>query len=464
MSHCFNPECLSVNPDNSDKCDRCGMNLRLQQRYRAIKILGQGGFGRTFLAIDEKNPSNPTCVVKQFFPQAQGTPNLQRAALLFEQEAVRLDELGEHPQIPNFFNHFTEGDRQYLVQEFIDGKDLAIILIQEGAFSETKVKDLLWKVLPVLDYIHRRNVIHRDIKPTNLIRRQDGKYVLVDFGAAKYVSSSGFLITGTTIGSAGYAAPEQVMGKAQPGSDIYSLGVTCAHLLTQVAPFELFDISENDWVWREYLPNPISDRLGKLLDKMLVQATKKRYQSAANVLRDLSKLSETRPNSPAIACTYLEALLAVEEWEAADRETVNLMLRATHREREGWLRALDVRCFPSGILSEIDRLWLEYSHGHFGLSVQAEIYHGLGGTKTYDRAIWEQFGDRVGWRRNRSWLRYNDLLFNLHFPVGHLETNTARGHLPAAYVFNCVDVGVELLDRVATCNARLELEKLRNKS
>ncbi len=187
MSQCLNPDCLNQNPPNTNFCQKCGSKLLLAERYRAVKIIGQGGFGRTFKAVDEFKPSQPFCVIKQFFPQAQGTQNLEKAAELFAQEAVRLESLGTHPQIPELLAFFTQDNRQYLIQEFIDGKNLQQELETVGAFNETQIWELLNDLLPVLEFIHSQQVIHRDIKPENIIRRPDysqkkGELVLVDFG------------------------------------------------------------------------------------------------------------------------------------------------------------------------------------------------------------------------------------------------------------------------------------------
>lgn len=286
LSYCVNPACLHPENQRDATCYSCGSNLLLQGRFRAIKPIGQGGFGKTFLAVDEAEPSQPYCVIKQFFPQ-QGLNKTQAA--LFNQEVDRLKSLGEHPQIPKLIAYF-EQQHQYIVQEFIDGRNLAEELAQEGAFKETEIRQLLNELLPILQFVHEQQVIHRDIKPENIIRRKgDNSLVLVDFGAAKHTQTN-LGKTGTIIGSAAYAAPEQVRGKAVFASDIYSLGVTCIHLLTQVPPFDLFDGSEDTWAWRHYLPpkTPISQELGKVLDKMLQSATKQRYQSADEVFKDLN--------------------------------------------------------------------------------------------------------------------------------------------------------------------------------
>lgn len=302
MSYCLNPDCQSTtnNPTGAKFCQTCGSKLLLQERYRTLKLIGQGGFGRTFLAVDESQSSKPCCVIKQFFPQAQGITNTQKATELFQQEAVRLEELGKHPQIPQFLAHFEQDNHQYLVQEFIDGSNLAQILETEHSFSETQIRDLLNSLLPVIQFIHDRNVIHRDIKPENIIRRNDGQLILVDFGAAKYATGTALVRTGTVIGSAGYAAPEQAGGKAVFCSDLYSLGVTCLHLLTQTEPFDLYSFSEATWIWRDYLRRPVSQQLSYVLNNMVEMATSRRYQSATEVLHDLNCSPDFNTETPRV--------------------------------------------------------------------------------------------------------------------------------------------------------------------
>ncbi|MBD2125718.1 serine/threonine protein kinase [Microcoleus sp. ZQ-A2] len=302
MSYCLNPDCARAtsNPIGAKFCQSCGSKLLLQGRYRALQLIGQGGFGRTFLAVDEDQPAKPRCVIKQFFPQAQSLANRQKAAELFEQEAVRLEELGKHPQIPELIAHFEQDNRQYLVQEFIEGENLSQVLKAEGILSERQIRDLLHSLLPVVEFIHTHNVIHRDIKPENIIRRDDGQLLLVDFGAAKYTTKTALARTGTVIGSAGYAAPEQAGGKAVFSSDLYSLGVTCLHLLTQTEPFDLYSFSEATWMWRNYLSRPVSRRLGRILDKMVEMATSRRFQSAVEVLDALNSPVYPRTRTPRV--------------------------------------------------------------------------------------------------------------------------------------------------------------------
>jgi serine/threonine protein kinase len=202
MTHicCLNPACYNPqSPDGIKFCVNCGVPLViLRNRYRPIKPLGGGGFGKTYLAEDI-DKLNQKCVIKQFAPQVQGTGALQKATELFEQEARRLEQLGEHPQIPTLLAYFQADGRLYLVQQFIDGQDLLKELQQQGNFSEEKIRELLGDLLEILKIVHQEKVIHRDIKPENIIRRrlansplnQGGKkadLVLIDFGASKQVT------------------------------------------------------------------------------------------------------------------------------------------------------------------------------------------------------------------------------------------------------------------------------------
>lgn len=289
MTYCLHPQCAKPRNQSGAKfCQHCGVKLLLREHYRALEPIGQGGFGKTFLAVDEDRLKT-RCVIKQFLPQEQGTKNAEKAAELFHREAVRLDELGQHSQIPALLSHFEQDGFQYLVQEFIDGDNLAGELANYGCFNEAKIRDLLLDLVPLLEFVHAKGVIHRDIKPENIIRRhQDKRLVLVDFGAAKVWSATALVERGTIIGSPEYMAPEQLDSRATFASDIYSLGVTCLHLLTQMSPFELRDNQQDCWVWRDYLPQPISEQMAEILDKMVARATNQRYESANKVWQDLT--------------------------------------------------------------------------------------------------------------------------------------------------------------------------------
>ncbi|MHC5773420.1 protein kinase domain-containing protein [Nostoc sp.] len=263
--------------------------LLLEERYRLLKQIDQGGFSKTFLAVDEGQFPPIPCVVQEFSPESE-------TSITFEQKAQQLEELGKHPQIPALLAYFQQKGHFYLVQEFIAGTNLAQVIEEEGAFNENQIWQLLEDVLPVFQFISDRNIIHRDIKPQNIIRRSPitntGNLVIVDFTTAKIVTEIDRLTSETSIGSPEYAAPEQARGKAVFASDLYSLGVTCIYLLTQIPPFDLFDIANDCWVWRDYLTSRISDRLAQILDKLLQNAINRRFQSADEVMQAMGMESK----------------------------------------------------------------------------------------------------------------------------------------------------------------------------
>lgn len=294
MTYCLNPDCQQPqNPDDAEFCLKCGTKLTvlLRGRYRVERAIGQGGFGKTYLATDEDR-LKARCVIKQFSPQLQGTKSLEKAVQLFEQEAIRLHELGEHPQIPTLLAYFEHDKRLYLVQQFIEGPTLLQEMMQQGAFGEQKIREVLAGILPILKFVHDHQVIHRDITPTNIIRRKlDNRLVLIDFGVAKLLSAETATKPGTRIGTEGYAPMEQIRsGKAYPASDLYSLAATCIYLLTQVSPEDLYDPMAGQWIWRQRLQSrggQISEPIARILDRMLKDLVSERYQSADAVMRDL---------------------------------------------------------------------------------------------------------------------------------------------------------------------------------
>ncbi len=229
-------------------------------------------------------------------------------------------------------------------------------------------------------------------------------------------------------------APEQANGKAIHTSDIYSLGVTCLCLLTQVGSIDLFDDSEFEWVWREHLKTSVSSELSQILDKMIQPAIKKRYQSATEVLQALASQSPQTPPPPpdslksaqGVDYTRLRDLLAAGEWKEADQETLKVMLKAARRENKGgYLDRDSIKNFPCDDLRTIDQLWVKYSQGRFGFSVQKKIWLEVGGKVGYESEC--KLGDGVGWRKGGSCLKYDHLTFNLQATSGHLPSGGADG-------------------------------------
>ena len=272
----------------------------LAGRYLPLKLLGRGGFGAAFLAIDRYTPTMRQCVVKQFQPSGNLTPEqLKLAQRLFEREAEVLESLGNrHPQIPNLLAFFeldvpsrTPGETErffYLVQEYINGKNMEELLEQQGAMSEADVTQMLEAILKVLKFVHDNGSIHRDIKPSNIMKHRDGQYFLLDFGAVKQVTTTASIAgqppgRSTGIYSRGYAPPEQVAGSVvYPATDLYALAVTCITLLTGKQPHDLFDPLSNSFNWRS--ETQVSDRLAAILNRLLLPAPNQRFQSAEQVL------------------------------------------------------------------------------------------------------------------------------------------------------------------------------------
>jgi serine/threonine-protein kinase len=263
----------------------------LNNRYRVIQPLGTGGFGNTFLAEDTYMPSARRCVIKQLKPVTNDPAMYQQVQARFQREAAVLEDLGQgNPQIPSLYAYFSENGQFYLIQEWIEGETLTKKVEQQGTLSEAAVREILVSLLPVLDYVHSRRMVHRDIKPDNIImRRQDGKPVLIDFGAVKeamgtLVNSQGHSVT---IGTPGYMPSEQAAGQPVYASDLYSLGLTAIYLLTGKTPDALeTDPGTGEFIWRQTAPN-ISPSLAGVLDKAIQSHPRDRFSTAKEMLAAL---------------------------------------------------------------------------------------------------------------------------------------------------------------------------------
>lgn len=285
---------LRANPQQQTTLTHlCGSEKRFRDRYQILRNLGRGGFGVTYLAKDVSLPNAPLCVIKLLCPKVSNAMVLQRAIQRFEREAKILSQLGSHAQVPRLLDYFEMNGEFYLVQEYIRGRTIAKEVRSKGTLSELEVKQFLREILPVVSYIHEHQVIHRDIKPPNIIRCQDdGRLVLIDFGAVKeqFVQVSQATQTGSTthfVGTLGFAPPEQLSLRATYSSDIFALGVTCLYMLTGKPPMEFsYDPVSGEVNWRDHAT--VSDHFAKILDKMLMVSVRDRYQSANEILRVLN--------------------------------------------------------------------------------------------------------------------------------------------------------------------------------
>lgn len=301
------------NLDHSQFCSTCGMALPaadgvspasghiIGSRYRLQYQLGEGGFGRTYLAEDTHR-FGELCVLKEFSPYVEGDDALHKAEVLFEREAGVLYQL-QHSQIPTFREllraNFERQERLFLVQDYVDGQTYQSLLDQrqqEGkTFTEEEVRQFLLDILPVLEYIHSVNVIHRDISPDNLMMRaSDGLPVLIDFGGVKQVATAvSSPASVTLVGKVGFAPYEQIrQGQTYPHSDLYALAATALVLLTgQPAQTLIGDNSSSQWLQQVTL----SPRLVVTLEKMLASDPRDRFQTAKQVRVALSRESDSAP-------------------------------------------------------------------------------------------------------------------------------------------------------------------------
>ncbi|WP_088243577.1 serine/threonine-protein kinase [Calothrix rhizosoleniae] len=306
------------NHGNNRFCTQCGELLPIApqeiiaDRYRIVRMLGQGGFGRSYL-VEDIHKSQQQCVLKEFAPQVEKKLELQKARELFEREAHVLKRLN-HPQIPSFHSSLevslANKELFLLVQDYVEGDNYLQLLEkrqhQGETFTEDELVKLLQQILPVLSYIHSQKVVHRDISPDNLIwRLTDNLPVLIDFGGVKQLpASKGFWFTQlsgnrTLLGKKGYAPEEQLrQGQAFPSSDLYSLAVTVLVLLTGKEPQKLYDSYHGNWRWGEEIK--VNSNLEGVLKKMLAYKPSDRYQTADQALKDLRSPSKVKTIPPYI--------------------------------------------------------------------------------------------------------------------------------------------------------------------
>ncbi|MGD1713737.1 protein kinase domain-containing protein [Dapis sp. BLCC M172] len=268
----------------------------LQNRYRVISILGQGGFCRTYLAEDTGR-FNERCALKEFIPQQTNANAVAKSQELFSREATILYQI-QHPQIPKFRATFEENQRLFLLQDYVEGKTYRTILqerqVTNSLLSEVEVLTFLRQMLPVLAHIHNFGIIHRDISPDNIIRREsDQMPVLIDFGVVKEIAtkvqSPDLTVPLTNVGKFGYAPWEQIqLGRATANSDLYALAVTTVVLLTGKEPQELIDQTTLTWNWQRWVT--VSSGLAEIIEKMLSRQPGDRFQSVTEVGQALSTL------------------------------------------------------------------------------------------------------------------------------------------------------------------------------
>ena len=445
-------------------------------KYVIEKKLRPGGFGATYLARDEEGN---LVAIKTANEKVQQRRDFAKCQQDFLNEVLSLAKCS-HPHIVRVFELIYEEPLWCLVMEYIEGSSLDRLVEDEGFLSESEALRYIGQIAGAIALVHERGLLHRDVKPLNiLLRFGDGESrrsspseaVLIDFGLARTFTQNSAQVHDPYI-SKGYAPIEQYDKRALRGTytDVYALGATLYYLLTATRPepAKLRDrnfakYQKDSLVPPQQLNPDISDRVSSAILKGMAIEPEHRPQTVAAWLQllepqDSCRVSSDRqinpeikpetnpeikpeinpnpageaapepdnsqPWSSAVGMDYskLRDLLELGQWQEADRETAAIMLAVSGKEKEGRLRAEEVKDFPCRDLRAIDRLWVEYSNGRFGFSVQNRIWRNL--EKDY-----EKFGEAIGWRVGNSWLPYSELTFDAIAPEGHLPSWGRRGRL-----------------------------------
>ena len=426
-------------------------------KYTIREILGRGGFGITYRVRQY--------VIKTLNEEAQASQYFDKLQQDFMNEALRLVQFKNHPHIVKVYQLLQESVQKNnlrnrlfnfgappssfflccILMEYIEGTNLEKYVQKRGVLSEAEALRYIQQVGDALTAMHREGLLHRDVKPSNIIlRASNAQAVLIDFGIAREFTQD-LTMTHTQYCTPGFAPIEHYAPKAKRGeyTDVYALAATLYYLLTRTVPTSASDRALNVPLKPPAQINPnISDRVHEAIVKWLEFLPENRPQSVQDWLKLLAlRPSPVPPPTPSpfpvsppapapdnlrssVGMDYkkLRDLLATGKWKEADQETERVILKVAGREYFGWLDTDSINKFPCEDLRTIDQLWVKYSNGRFGFSVQKRIWLEVGGKLgEYDWKVFEKFGDRVRWRVNSEWLILNsDLTFSPNAPWGHL--------------------------------------------
>ncbi len=402
-------------------------------KYTIQARIGKGGFGVTYRASEKpsgKFPQGRIVAIKTLNEDRQQRPNFKDLQTKFLNEAM-LQAKCHHPHIADIYEVFQHDDLWSISMEYIEGTRLDFYLEDKGVLSVDESLMFISHIGKALKNVHELDFLHRDVKPQNIILRKNNNHaVLIDFGLVREFSAIQTMSMTSQL-TAGYAPIEQYEKRAHfgPYTDIYALGITLYVLLTNQAVLPANYRQENPEIKikppRQY-NNNISVQLNDAIMWAIALQPEDRPQSIDDWFNDLG-LGEKKQilvsQTTGVDYSNLQKLLADQNWQDADLETWNLMLKATNQEEQGWLDEDDYKNFPREDLKIMDDLWVKYSNGKFGFSVQKQIFIDCGGVPgqipSYD--IWCKFGDKVGWRKGGEWqwLDYSDP-----------GSTSIKGHLP----------------------------------
>ena len=432
-------------------------------KYTIEKMLGVGGFGVTYQAEDNRN--RPV-VIKTLKDGFHDSPYFDKLQQDFLNEALKLAKCN-HRYIPKVYEVIQERGLWCMVMEYIKGEDVGTLIERRGIFTELEILPYVNQISEALKAVHAQGILHRDIKPQNIMLRQDcNEAVLIDFGISREFIPN-ITQTHTQMLTPGFAPIEQYDLQTKRGAytDIYALAATIYTAITGNKPESVttrdrrvLKAQPDPLIPPQQINSQISDRLNSAIVKGMEIEPEDRPQSIEEWLSLLpSEIPPTyiiNPNlqlNSAVGVDYskLQNLLADRQWQQADAETAKVMLQAANREQEGFLRDEDLKRFPCIDLETIDNLWVHYSRSRFGFSVQNNIWQEIGGKLDADYETYCRFGDRIGWRIDRQWVSYTNFIFD--------RDNAPDGHLPAVSgckigVFCCIhSIGSRLFWRVQEC-------------
>lgn len=252
---------------------------KTQDRYDVIKPLGQGQSGQTVLArASTSKDATEFVVIKQIYQPWESLGALTQ----------RLQTVGQHPQLPALIDSWQTANGQFLAFEYISA--LPLIQVDPPPWPPEQVKTLLLSLLPVLEHIHSFRLVHGDIRPVNIRQTGNQAPILVDLRITQRLGRRQTFLTAIG-GDAAYAAPEQALGELVYASDLYSLGLVAIHLLTGLAPFDLYSVADNRWIWPDLVAEPLPPNLSDVLHTLLERSLERRYTRSAQAIADLKRTS-----------------------------------------------------------------------------------------------------------------------------------------------------------------------------
>jgi eukaryotic-like serine/threonine-protein kinase len=397
--------------------------------FRIESILGQGGFGITYKATHLQ--LNHQVVIKTPNVGLQNDPEYPKFVRRFIREGQILAQLCQnaHPGIVRVSDLFEEKGLHCLVMDLVIGQSLLDSVQQRGRFPDTEAVAIIRQIGEALTDVHQAGIVHRDAHPGNIMLRPNGQAVLIDFGIASELVP--MVPTSKHFAHRDFAPWEQQMeGSGKPTVDIYALAASLYYAVTGQTPTPSVKRQFQNAALPPAKDFGVKDWVNLAIEKGMESDPQKRSQSMQDWLSYLrepigptiASISVQLKSARGVDYTRLRDLLVAGKWFEANEETLKVMLKVARRENDDYLDRDSVDNFPCDDLRTIDQLWVKYSYGRFGFSVQKKIWLSVGGKIDYKTEC--KLGDRVGWRKEGgkggSWLNYSDLTFNKQAPRGHL--------------------------------------------